>query len=121
MPRRALAACGEKRTTRRARAARRCALVLDYLPNPDHVGIYRRRRAASSARRASREDPTPTDPAAPLKLLAAGRADLAISYEPEVLLARDKGAGVLSVGAVAPQPLTSLMRVHGKRGLARSR
>ena len=34
---------------------------------------------------------TPSDPSAPLKLLAAGKADLAISYEPEVLLARDKG------------------------------
>ena len=45
---------------------------------------------------------TPSDPAAPLKLLAAGRADLAISYEPEVLLARDKNLGVLSVGALAP-------------------
>ena len=33
----------------------------------------------------------PSDPAAPLKLLAAGKADLAISYEPELLLARDRG------------------------------
>ena len=43
---------------------------------------------------------TPSDPAAPTKLVAAGQSDLAISYEPEVLLAheqrprrgRDRGA-----------------------------
>ncbi len=34
---------------------------------------------------------TPSDPAAPIKLLAAGRTDLAISYEPEVLLAQRTG------------------------------
>ena len=57
---------------------------------------------------------TPSDPAAPLKLLAAGRADIAISYEPEVLLARDANLEVLSVGALAQQPLTSLMAVKGR-------
>ena len=33
----------------------------------------------------------PSDPSAPIKEVAAGRADLAISYEPEVMLARDQG------------------------------
>ena len=51
----------------------------------------------------------PSDPAAPIKQVAAGRADLAISYEPEVLLARDQGLPVVAVGAVVPTPLTSLI------------
>ena len=51
----------------------------------------------------------PSDPAAVLKLLAAGKADLAISYEPEVLVARDKGLRVKSVGALVQKPLTSIM------------
>ena len=34
---------------------------------------------------------TPSDPAAPIKQVAAGRTDLAISYEPEVLLAQRTG------------------------------
>ena len=34
----------------------------------------------------------PSNPATPLQLLAAGKVDLAISYEPELMLARDKGA-----------------------------
>jgi putative hydroxymethylpyrimidine transport system substrate-binding protein len=56
----------------------------------------------------------PPDPSSPLKLLAAGRADLAISYEPEVLLARDRGLRVVSVGAVAQRPLTSIMALGSK-------
>ncbi len=50
-----------------------------------------------------------------LKLLEAGRADIAISYEPELLIARDKGAQIVSVGAIAQAPLTSLMTLDRRR------
>ena len=57
----------------------------------------------------------PPDPSAPLKLLQAGRADLAISYEPELLLARDQGASdLVVVGALVQKPLTSLMALGGQ-------
>ena len=52
---------------------------------------------------------TPADPATPLKQLAAGSVDLAISYEPEVLRARDQGLNVVSVGALVQRPLTSII------------
>jgi putative hydroxymethylpyrimidine transport system substrate-binding protein len=52
---------------------------------------------------------TPSDPAAPLKLVAAGSSDLAISYEPEVVLAREQGLGVKAVAALVNRPLTSLI------------
>jgi putative hydroxymethylpyrimidine transport system substrate-binding protein len=60
----------------------------------------------------------PPDPAAPLKLLEAGRVDLAISYEPDVMLARDQGADVVAVGALVQKPLTALMSV-GEKGVTR--
>jgi putative hydroxymethylpyrimidine transport system substrate-binding protein len=41
----------------------------------------------------------------------AGKTDIAISYEPELLLARDKGAQLVAVGALVQKPLTSLMAV----------
>jgi putative hydroxymethylpyrimidine transport system substrate-binding protein len=44
----------------------------------------------------------------------AGKVDLAISYEPEVLLARDKGARVAAIGALVQQPLTSIISLRGK-------
>ena len=51
----------------------------------------------------------PSDPSAPIKEVAAGRADLAISYEPEVLLAREQGLDVVAVAAMVDEPLTSLI------------
>ena len=52
---------------------------------------------------------TPSDPAAPIKQVAAGRTDLAISYEPEVILAEEKGLDVVAVGALVDTPLTSMI------------
>ena len=110
-----LAACGAKKDSTAAPAQRDMRLVLDYLPNPDHVGIFTAQESGEFAKTGLRVKViTPPDPASPLKLLAAGRTDLAISYEPEVLLAREKGADVLSVAAIATRPLTSLMSVRGK-------
>jgi putative hydroxymethylpyrimidine transport system substrate-binding protein len=110
-----LAACGEKREPGSAAAgqpvpAKELRLVLDYLPNADHAGIYAAQQTGAY-RRAGLDVriTTPPDPSAPLKLLAAGKADLAISYEPELLLARDQGASLVAVGALVQKPLTSLM------------
>jgi putative hydroxymethylpyrimidine transport system substrate-binding protein len=112
----ALAGCGEKQDTITAGSGtRQLTLMLDYLPNPDHVGLYEALAAGDLARAGLDVNvQTPSDPAAPLKLLEAGKVDLAISYEPELLIARDKGAQLVSVGAIAQVPLTSLMSL--KRG-----
>ncbi len=105
-----LSACGEKKDAGGPGATAPIDLVLDYFPNADHVGIYAA-LARGDFRRAGLDVRvrTPSDPAAPLKLLAAGKADLAISYEPELLLARDKGLKLVSVGAIVQAPLTSIM------------
>ena len=68
--------------------------MLDYVPNADHAGLYAALEAGlyKKAGLDVKLQPPP-DPSAPLKLLGAGRADLAISYEPELLLARDAGRG----------------------------
>jgi putative hydroxymethylpyrimidine transport system substrate-binding protein len=107
----ALSACGSKQDTVGAKPpTQRLTLVLDYLPNADHAGIYAAQAAGAFARAGlDVRIVTPSDPSAPLKLLQAGRADLAISYEPELLLARAKGAKLVSVGALANRPLTSVM------------
>jgi putative hydroxymethylpyrimidine transport system substrate-binding protein len=105
-----LAACGERTEPGAAGAPQRVSLMLDYFPNADHAGIY----AAMGSGEFERGGVdvrlrTPSDPAAPLKLLASGRVDLAISYEPELLLARAKGLRLVSVAALVQKPLTSLM------------
>jgi len=99
-------------------------LVLDYFPNADHAGIYAAQARGFFERSGlDVEIIAPSDPSAPLKLVQAGRADLAISYEPELFLARDEGAEVVAVGALAQVPLTSLIslpaaRIRGPRDLA---
>ncbi|CAB4936149.1 unannotated protein [freshwater metagenome] len=106
----ALSACASKEDSTAPPQLRKVSIILDYLPNADHVGLYTA-MARGDFRKAGLdvEIQTPSDPASPLKLLAAGKADLAISYQPEVLLARDKGAELLSIAALAQRPLTSLM------------
>ena len=92
--------------------------MLDYFPNADHAGIYAAQASGAYEKAGLDVKITPPpDPSAPLKLLLAGRTDLAISYEPELLLARDKGAELVAVGALVQKPLTSLMAV-GKAGRA---
>jgi putative hydroxymethylpyrimidine transport system substrate-binding protein len=107
-----LAGCGEKAETTSAGAGKTepFTVMLDYFPNADHAGIYAA-KASGEYERAGLDVKivAPPDAAVPLKLLAAGRADVAISYEPEVLLARDQGADLVSVGALVQEPLTSLM------------
>jgi len=109
------AGCGEKKENVGPPGKQKLTVVLDYLPNPDHVGFYAAQSRGDFKRAGLDVDlQVPPDPSSPLKLLAAGRADLAISYEPEVLLARDRGLRVVSVGAVAQRPLTSIMALGSK-------
>lgn len=107
------AGCGEKDEEQaRTAATQDIDLVLDYFPNADHAGIYAAIEGGDFERAGLNVTPrTPSDPSAPLKLLAAGRADLVISYEPELLLARDKGQELQAVGALVQVPLTSLISV----------
>ena len=116
----ALAGCGEKSEPAPGSAdLEPFTVMLDYFPNADHAGIYAAK--ASGEYEKAGLDVTiqaPPDPSAPLRLLQAGRADVAISYEPEVLLARDKGADVVGVGALVQKPLTSLMSI-GEHAITR--
>jgi putative hydroxymethylpyrimidine transport system substrate-binding protein len=110
-------ACGEKdEPTTGARAAtERVDLLLDYLPNADHAGIYAAIGSGEFKTASLDVRPrTPSDPSLPLKLLASGKTDLAISYEPELLLARAKGAKLVSIGALVQRPLTSIVSLDHK-------
>jgi putative hydroxymethylpyrimidine transport system substrate-binding protein len=105
-----VAGCGEKEDTLRPEKRERLELLLDFFPNADHAPIYAAQENGHfedvGLELAIRQ---PADPAAPIKQVAAGRVDLAISYEPEVLRARDQGLAVVSVGALVQGPLTSIV------------
>jgi putative hydroxymethylpyrimidine transport system substrate-binding protein len=114
----AIAACGEKKESTAAPKQEQVRLMLDFFPNADHAGIYAAQGTGAFEKAGLNvQIRTPSDPSAPLKLLAAGKVDLAISYEPELLLARDKGQKLVAVGALVQKPLTSVMSI-GRRAIA---
>jgi putative hydroxymethylpyrimidine transport system substrate-binding protein len=107
-----LSACGSggDATTGSASNPQPLTLDLDWYVNPDHAGIYSALDRGFFRQVGLDVQPeVPSDPSAPIKEVAAGRVDLAVSYEPEVLLARNQGLDVEAVAAIVNQPLTSLI------------
>jgi putative hydroxymethylpyrimidine transport system substrate-binding protein len=112
-----LAGCGEKKNALAPSpgSAQPFTVMLDWFPNADHVGIYQALATGDFENAGLNvRVQVPSDPATPLRLLAAGKVDAAISYEPEVLLARNQGLQVVSVAAIVQQPLTSIVSLASK-------
>ena len=109
-----LAACGEKTDQIQpiASQAQSVTMMLDWFPNADHVCIYEAMANGDmKAAGIKLHVESPPSPTAPLSLLEAGKVDVAVSYEPEVILARDKMQTVLSFAALVQRPLTSLISI----------
>lgn len=107
-----VAACGSDQDSNSAAGGEpeQFDLALDFYVNPDHVGIFAAIDGGHFAAEGLEVNPrVPSDPAAPIKQVVAGRVDLAVSYQPEVLLARDQGLDVVAVAALVNGPLTSLI------------
>jgi len=83
---------------------------LDWVPNPDHVGFY----YAQNKGYYSRQNLTvnfrvPSSAADPLKLVGLNKADLAVSYEPQMFYGQQEALPVVAVAAVIPVPLNGLI------------
>jgi NitT/TauT family transport system substrate-binding protein/putative hydroxymethylpyrimidine transport system substrate-binding protein len=89
-------------------------LVLDFTPNAAHAGIYeavaRKRDRDHGVRIAIRQ---PTASSDSLKLLAAGRADLAVADIHDLGLARERGEDLVGVAALVQRPLASVIAGPG--------
>jgi len=109
-----LSACGAKQDVVSAAKTKSFTVMLDWFPNADHAALYS--AIAHGDFRAVGLDVKPVIPsetAEPLKLLAAGKVDMAISYEPELMLARDQGLKLVSIAALVQRPLTSIIALPG--------
>lgn len=109
-----LAGCGEREEPSAEALALAPAqpleVMLDDVPGPEHAGLFLAREGdAFEDARLDVALTEPPEPSAPLEALAAGEVDIAISYEPELLLARDRGAELVSIGALVQVPLTSVV------------
>ncbi|WP_106478521.1 ABC transporter substrate-binding protein [Phytohalomonas tamaricis] len=86
------------------------SIMLDWYVNPTHGPlIVAQQKGFFSERGLNIKISTPADPSAPPKLVAAGREDLAISYQPQLHLQVDQGLPLVRVGTLIGTPLNVLM------------
>ena len=93
-----------------AAAGDRLTLVLDWYVNPDHGPIIIARENGYFAEQGLEvEVVAPADPSDPPKLVAAGKADLAVSYQPQLHLQVHEGLPLTWAGTLVASPLNCLM------------
>jgi putative hydroxymethylpyrimidine transport system substrate-binding protein len=86
------------------------SVLLDWSPNPDHVALYTAQHTgAYGDAGVDVTFTTPSNTADAAREVSLGRSDLAISYEPDTLIAAEQGLDVVSVAALIPTSLTSLI------------
>ncbi|MBL4767944.1 MAG: ABC transporter substrate-binding protein [Rhodobacteraceae bacterium] len=85
-------------------------LLLDWFVNPDHGPIIIAQENGYFAdQNLEVEIIAPADPSDPPKMVAAGRADLAISYQPQLHLQIHEGLPLQRVGTLVATPLSCLL------------
>lgn len=93
-----------------ALAQDKLTLMLDWFVNPDHAPIViAQERGFFTDAGLQVEIVAPADPADPPKLVAAGQADLAITYQPQLHLQVHEGLPLRRVGTLVAMPLNCLM------------
>lgn len=85
-------------------------VILDWFVNPDHGPIIiAQENGYFAEQNLEVEVIAPADPADPPKMAAAGRADLAISYQPQLHLQVAEGMPLVRVGTLVATPLNCLL------------
>lgn len=93
-----------------AQAQDKVRLLLDWFVNPDHAALIVAKQRGIFARHGlDVELIAPADPSAPPKLVAAGQADYAVSYQPTLQMLAAEGLPLVRVGVLVGQPLNSLV------------
>jgi putative hydroxymethylpyrimidine transport system substrate-binding protein len=99
----------------------RLVVALDFTPNPAHAPIYLAAREGADRRHGVRLSiRTPGPGPDSLKLLAAGRADLAVLDVNDLGLARERGQDLVGVAALVQRPLGAIIAqpsIHRPRDL----
>jgi len=102
-------------------------LMLDWYPNAVHSLFYVAQNKGYFAEQGLEVDiRMPADGNDGLKLVAADQVDLALSYQPQVLMARGENIPVKSIAAIVRHPLNHLLvpsgeSVHSPKDLAGKR
>ena len=90
--------------------AEKLKLMLDWFPNVDHLPIYvAREKGYFSTRGIEVDIISPSETSDALKLAASGHIDLAVSYQPQTIIAAGQGLSVKVVAPLIRHPLTTLL------------
>lgn len=93
----------------RATTGQKFTIILDWFVNPDHAPLFAAKYCGAYARAGlDVKLIAPTDPDLPPRLLAAGKADAALSYQPQLYLLADAGLPVRRTGTLIDKPLNTL-------------
>lgn len=93
-----------------AQADEKLTVLLDWFVNPDHAPlIVAAEKGLFQKHGLEVELVAPADPNMPPKLVAAGKADLAISYQPQLHVQVDQGLPLRRIGTLVATPLNSLV------------
>ena len=93
-----------------ALAADKLTLILDWFVNPDHAPIIvAQEKGFFTEEGLELEVVAPADPSDPPKLVAAGQADLAITYQPQLHLQVHEGLPLKRIGTLIATPLNCLL------------
>ena len=93
-----------------AMAQDKMTLILDWFVNPDHGPIILAEELGYFKEAGLEvEVIAPADPSDPPKMVAAGRADLAISYQPQLHMQIENGLPLRRVGTLIATPLNCLL------------
>ena len=88
-------------------------LMLDWFVNPDHGPvIVAQEKGYFAEQNLEVEIIAPADPSDPPKMVAAGQADLAISYQPQLHLQIHEGLPLQRVGTLVATPLNCLLALE---------
>ena len=93
-----------------AMANDKVTVMLDWFVNPDHAPIViAKEKGFFAARGLDVDIVAPADPANSTKMVAAGKADIGISYEPQLHLLVDEGLPLVRIGTLVDAPLNCLL------------
>ena len=91
-------------------SSEKLTIGLDWFINPDHAPlIIAKKRNFFKDLNLDVEMIEPADPNDPPKLVAAGKLDIAISYQPQLHIQVDQGLPVARIGTLVSVPLNSLV------------